>query len=162
LIAESALVTVPLPAPFLATESKNWAAGAKVAPTVTADVPRAKTHDPDPLHGPVQPENTEAFEDGAAVKVTVEPLAIALVFVHVPDVVPDADTEQLIPPVPVIVPAPVLPVPEIVTVTALKFAVTDCADVIDTEHVPVPLHAPPQPANADPVGALGVNTTSVP
>src|ERR1051326_5392805 len=161
-MAESALVTVPLPAPFLVTESRNCAAGAKVAPTVTADVPSVKTQDPVPVQGPVQPENTEAFEDGAAFNVTVEPLAIALVFVQVPEVVPAPDTEQLIPPVPVMVPAPVLPVPEIVTVTALKFAVTDCADVIDTEQVPVPLHAPPHPANADPVGAVGVSTTSVP
>jgi len=114
------------------------------------------------VQGPDQPEKIDALDDGAAVSVTVEPVAIAVVFVQVPLVLPVADTLQLIPPLPVTVPAPVLPVPEIVIVVALNVADTDCVEVIDTEHEPVPLQAPPQLLKADPVGALGVRTTSVP
>ena len=42
----------------------------------------------------------------------------------------------------------------------LKFAVTDLAAFIVTEHGPVPLQAPPHPANVDPTVALAVNVTS--
>jgi len=80
-------------------------------------------HAPVPEQGPLQPEKTEAFEAGAAFRVTVFPLLIALVLVQVPDVEPDVIV-QLMPPVPVTLPPPVPP-PVTVTVVALKMAPTD-------------------------------------
>ncbi len=162
LIPAGVLVTVPVPAPRPVIDSVEVGAGANTAFTVTGEVPSVNTQEPVPVHGPVQPENTDAFEDGAAVNVTVAPLAIAVEFVHVPDVVPVAETLQLIPPSPVTVPAPVLPVPDTVTVVAVNVALTDCAEDMGTEQLPVPLQAPPHAVNAEPVEALGVNTTSVP
>jgi hypothetical protein len=41
----------------------------------------------------------------------------------------------------------------------LNVAVTDRAAVIDTVQLPVPLHAPLQPANVDPLDAAAVNVT---
>lgn len=62
----------------------------------------------------------------------------------------------------VIVPPPVpLFVVVSANVCALNVAVTDFAAVIDTTHEPVPLHAPPQPANVDPAAAVGVSVTDV-
>ena len=58
------------------------------------------------------------------------------------------------------------PVPLFAAVSAkvwrLNVAVTDFADVIDTVHAPVAVHAPLQPANVEPAAAVGVNVTGVP
>jgi hypothetical protein len=56
-----------------------------------------------------------------------------------------------------------LPAPVTVTVVATKFAVTDCTEFMVTEQAPVPVHAPPQPANAVPAGsALTESETDLP
>lgn len=59
-----------------------------------------------------------------------------------------------------------VPVPFFVTVNAccvsVKFAFTAFIAVIETLHVPVPVHAPPQPVNVEPVVAAGVNVTIAP
>jgi hypothetical protein len=44
----------------------------------------------------------------------------------------------------------------------LNVAVTERAAVIDTVQVPVPLHAPLQPANVAPLAAVAVSVTDVP
>jgi len=87
---------------------------------------------------------------------------IADVFVHVPEVAP-AVTVQAIPPVPLTDPFPA-PTPETVTVVALNNAVTVRAAVMLTEQEPVPVQAPPQPANAVPAGrgVTGARLTEVP
>ena len=41
-------------------------------------------------------------------------------------------------------------------------AVTDCAALIVTWHVPVPVHAPLQPEKLDPTPAAAVSVTTVP
>ena len=61
-----------------------------------------------------------------------------------------------------------LPVPAFVTVSAyvapepLNVAVTERAAVIDTVQVAVPEHAPPHPANVEPLAAAAVSVTEVP
>src|SRR3954467_13589438 len=65
-----------------------------------------------------------------------------------------------------LVTAPV-PVPVRVTVsvrcgTAANVAVTVLAASIVPRQAPVPLHAPPQPVNAEPAAALAVSVTGVP
>ena len=154
------LVTEPVPAPLFETVSTNWGRGAKSAPTVTAELPITKLQTPVPEQAPVQPANCEVVVSGAAVSVTVAPELIVLEFVHVPDGVPDVIV-QLMPPVPVTVPLPV-PAPVTVTVVRLKVAVTASATVISTLHAPVPVQAPPQPANAEPAGAVAFKVTVVP
>ena len=54
--------------------------------------------------------------------------------------------------------AQVPPVPPL----ELKVAVTFRATVIDNTHDPVPVHAPLQPANVEPVAAAAVSVTDVP
>ncbi len=44
----------------------------------------------------------------------------------------------------------------------LKVAVTDRAEVIDTVHVAVPVQAPLQPANVEPLAGVAVSVTRVP
>src|ERR1051325_1827133 len=123
-------------------------------------MPMVKVHEPVLVQGPVQPANTEAFELGAAVNVTMLPVLIVVLLVHGPDVMPAVDV-QAMPPVPLTVPVPT-PEPLMVTVVALNVALTACAEFMVTEHAPVPLQAPPQPAKAVPAGAVGVNVTSLP
>jgi hypothetical protein len=53
--------------------------------------------------------------------------------------------------------AHIVPVPEV-----LNVAVTLRAAVIDTVQVVVPVHAPLQPANVEPVAAAAVSVTDVP
>ena len=60
-----------------------------------------------------------------------------------------------------------VPVPALVTVNAnvealLKVAVTARAAVIDSTQLPVPVHAPVQPENVEPVAAAAVSVTDVP
>ena len=59
-----------------------------------------------------------------------------------------------------------VPAPLIATVngncgTTLNVAVTLSGALITTEHGPVPEHAPPQPANAEPLVAVAVSVTAV-
>ena len=60
------------------------------------------------------------------------------------------------------------PVPAFVTVAAklltepLNVAVTLRAAVIDVTQAPVPVHAPLQPANVEPLAAAAVSVTDVP
>jgi hypothetical protein len=59
-----------------------------------------------------------------------------------------------------------LPVPPLLTVRlyviGAKLAVTDFAASIVTEHDPVPVQAPLQPENVDPLAAAAVKVTAVP
>lgn len=64
-----------------------------------------------------------------------------------------------------------VPVPERLTLSAyadappleaLNVAVTVCAPDIETAHVPVPEHAPPHPANTDPLSADWTRLTDMP
>src|SRR6187549_170637 len=60
-----------------------------------------------------------------------------------------------------------VPVPAFVTVSAkvdelLNVAVTARAAVMDVVQVPVPVHAPLQPANVEPLAATAVNVTDAP
>ena len=115
----------------------------------------ASTQLPVPVQAPLQPANFEPVA-AAAVSVTDAPLAkLAL------QVVP-----QLMPPVfDVTVPAPV---PFLATVSAklavvlLNVAVTLRACVIDTAQLAVPVHAPLQPANVEPLAAAALSVTLVP
>ena len=120
---------------------------ARAAVSDTAQVPV-------PVHAPLQPANVEPLA-AAAVSVTDVPLAKFAVHV-LPQLMPDGDD--------VTVP---VPVPAFVTLSAkvdelLNVAVTARAAVIDTVHVPVPLHAPLQPANVEPLAAVAVSVTEVP
>ncbi len=99
---------------------------------------------------------------GAALSVTVAPVLIGVVLMQGLGEVVAEVIVQLIPPVPVTVPLPVLPVAFTVTVVALKAAVTDWLPLIVTTHAPLPLQVPPQPAKAVPAGAFGVSVTELP
>jgi phage tail protein X len=107
---------------------------------------------PDPVQAPLQPANVEPVA-APAVRVTTVPL---LKFAeHVlGQLIPDG----------LLVTLPE-PVPANVTVsgkTGLKVAVTDSAALMTTEHAPVPVQAPLQPAKAEPVVALAVSVTVTP
>ena len=107
-----------------------------------------------PVHAPLQPAKVEP-EAAAAVSVTEVPLAKLAV--------------QLLPqlmPVGLDVTVPV-PVPARVTASEkldelLNVAVTARAAVIDTVQVLVPVHAPLQPANVEPLAAAAVSVTDAP
>ena len=107
-----------------------------------------------PVHAPLQPANVEPLA-AAAVSVTDVPLAKFALHV-VPQLMPVGDD--------VTVP---VPVPAFVTLNAnvealLKVAVTARAAVIDVVQVPVPVHAPLQPVNVEPLAATAVSVTEVP
>ena len=61
-----------------------------------------------------------------------------------------------------------LPVPTLLTVTArlkrcgVKLAVTDCAALIVTVQMPVPVHAPLQPPKVEPAAGVAVKVIGVP
>lgn len=61
-----------------------------------------------------------------------------------------------------------LPVPDLVTANAklvaelVNVAVTERAAVMDTAQVEVPVHAPLQPVNVDPLAGAAVSVTEVP
>jgi phage tail protein X len=110
---------------------------------------------PVPLQAPPQPANVEP-EPATSVSVTTVPLlkswlhvlgqVIPLgLLVIVPDPVPAKVTERA----------------KVVTVV-LNVAVTDLAALMVTLHDPVPLQAPPQPANVEPEPATCVRVTTVP
>lgn len=145
------LDTDPLPVPAVVTD--NWEVGLNVAVTVSAAF-TVTVQDAVPEHPwPLQPANTE-FAPAVAVSVTSVPLAKFAAHV----------VGQLIP-VGTLVTVP-LPVPAGVTVRGnvprVNVAVTVSAEFIVTEQVPVPLQAPLQPANADPLAGTAVSVTGVP
>ena len=136
----SPLVTVPVPEPVVLTVSVNC--GAKVAVAPTAEVPIVKLQVPVPEQpAPVQPANTDAEDDGVAVRV-IRVLVLKLAEQVAPQLIPAG--ELLTDPD---------PVPARVTFTGkaagMKVALTDWAEFIVNEHVPVPEQAPPQPANTE-------------
>jgi hypothetical protein len=110
---------------------------------------------PVPVQAPLQPANVEPVV-AAAVRVTDVPLA-KLALQVVPQFTP-VGAEVTVP----------APLPALVTVNAkvdvdvLKVAVTLRAAVIDTVQVPVPEHAPLQPANVEFAAAAAVSVTDVP
>ena len=153
------LVTLPPDGPVPVTDNAKVGNNAKFAVTVAVEVPTTKMHDPVPEQGPLHPTKDEVFVSGAAVSVTVSP-ACNDVLVQVPEVAP-AVLVQLTPPVPDTVPVPA-PLPATVSVVGLNVALTDCAAAMSTVQAPVPVHAPLQPAKADPAGAVGVRATDDP
>jgi hypothetical protein len=110
---------------------------------------------PVPLQAPLQPANVES-ESGAAVKLTTVPLGKLA-----EHVVPQEIPEGVLATVPV-------PVPLLATVRvkgpgfAVKFALTDFAASMVTLQGPVPVQAPPQPANVEPESGAAVKLTTVP
>src|ERR1044072_6090322 len=125
--------TVPLPVPFFGTVRVGTVAG-EVVVIVTGD-PAVNMHVPVPEHEPPdQPENVEPVA-GVAVSVTIVPL-VKFSEQSMPQVMP-AGIELTQP----------APVPVFVAVTAVvvfaNVAVTLCACVMLTMHVPVPGHDTP-------------------
>jgi hypothetical protein len=147
-------VTVPAPVPAFVTLSANVAAVVlKVAVTLRAAVIDV-VQVPVPVHAPLQPANVDPLA-AAAVSVTDVPLAKFALHV-VPQLTPAGDE--------VTVPAPV---PAFVTLNAnvdaaLNVAVTARAAVMDTVQAPVPVHAPLQPVNVEPLAAAAESVTDVP
>lgn len=124
----------------------------KVAVTAVAAL-TVTAHAPVPEQAPLQLAKTEPAA-GAAVRVTAVPWVTAS-----EHVVP-----QLMPAGLLLVTVPV-PVPFFVTVkvtgVAVKVAVTEVAAFIVTAHVPVPEHAPLQPAKVEPAVGAAVRVTAV-
>ena len=112
-------------------------------------------HAPVPLHAPLQPANVE-LASGVAAKLTTVPFAKLAEHVG-PQEIPAGELAT----VPV-------PVPLLATVRvkgpgfAVKFALTDFAASMVTLQAPVPLQAPLQPANVEPVSAVAVKFTTAP
>ena len=161
-IPGGALLIVSDPGPVAVTVSVNCGRGAKSAVTLTGAVPMVNVQEPVPEQAPLQPMNVEVVGSATAFSVTAVPVLIGLLLAQVPVRVPAVEVQLTPkPPVSVTVPLP-LPAPVTVTVVALKAALTDCAELIVTEQAPVPVQAPPQPANAVPAGAVGVSVTKAP
>lgn len=147
-------MTVPVPVPARVTASEKVPELLNVAVTARAAV-MDTVQVLVPVQAPLQPAKVEPLV-AAAVSVTDAPLAkLAL------QVLP-----QLIPPVfEVTVPAPE---PAFATVSAnvvvwlANVAVTERAAVIETVQVLVPVHAPLQPLNVEPLAAAADNVTDVP
>jgi hypothetical protein len=110
----------------------------------------------EPEQAPLQPPNTEP-DDGAAVNVTEAPLLNAKLH-NVPQLTP-AGVEVT---VPVPLPALVTVAVNVVVPEVLNVAVIARATVIETVHVLVPLQAPLQPANVEPLAAAAVSVTEAP
>lgn len=109
-----------------------------------------------PVQAPLQPANTEPAA-GAAVSVTDAPLLNAKLH-SVPQLIPAGDEVTL----PVPLPARVTVAVNVVVPDVLNVAVTARATVIETVHVLVPVQAPLQPANVEPLAAAAVSVTDAP
>jgi hypothetical protein len=110
-------------------------------------------HAPVPEQAPLQPAKLAPLP-AAAVSVTEVPLA-KLPLQVLPQLMPPVFDVTVPVPLPAFVTASVKLTPEL-----LNVAVTLRAAVIDTVHaVAVPLHAPPQPPNVDPLAAAAVSVT---
>jgi hypothetical protein len=152
-IPAGADVTLPVPAPAGVTVNTAVAIANDAVTAVFALSVRVQV--PVPLHPPPdQPENTEPAA-GAAVSVTLDPVAKSAAHVT-PHVMP-AGAEATLP----------LPAPLRRTVNVdgarLNVAVTVVFAFNTTAQVPVPLHPPPdQPANTEPEIGVAVSVTVEP
>jgi len=153
LMPAGALVIVPVPVPFLATESVTGPVRLNVAVTDVAAF-TVTAHVPVPEQAPPQPAKKEPAA-GVAVRVRTVPgvtdcehvapqLMPAGVLVTVPVPVPFLATESVTGPV------------------RLNIAVTDVAALTVTTHVPVPEQAPLQPAKKEPAAGVAVSVRAVP
>jgi hypothetical protein len=155
LIPVGLLVTVPDPVPADVTErAKVVTVVLNVAVTDLAAL-IVTLHDPAPLQAPLQPAKVEP-EPATSVRVTTVPL-LKFALQVLGQVIPVG----LLLTVPDPVPAKVTERAKVVTVV-LNVAVTDLAALMVTLQVPVPLHAPVQPAKVDPAVAFAVRVTTVP
>ena len=148
-------VTVPVPVPMRVTLSAKVVAVLNVAVTERAwviDTVQVLV----PEHAPPQPEKMAPLPV-AAVSVTDVPLA-KLALQVLPQLMP-AGADVTVPR-----PAPSFPTLSAkFVVELLNEAVTERAADIDTVHdVAVPLHAPLQPPNVDPLAAEALSVTEVP
>ena len=150
-IASGAEITRPPPVPLRATDSVKCVR-VKLATTLRASL-SVTLHASLPLQAPLQPVNTDSAA-GAAVKVSVLPRGTSALQV-LPQAIA-AGAEVIVP----------LPVPLRATPSdwwvRVKLATTLFASFIATLHVPVPLHAPLQPANTEPAAGLAASATVVP
>lgn len=110
---------------------------------------------PVPVHSPLQPANVEPLA-GAALSVTDVPFAKFAAHV-LPQLMPAGEDVTVPVPLPIFV-----TLSERVVAELLKVAVTERAAVIDTVQAPVPLQAPLQPPNVDPLAVAAVSVTDVP
>jgi hypothetical protein len=152
LIPAGLLVIVPEPVPACDTLSTGSVALALNVAVTAVLAERVKVHSEVPVHAPDHPANVEPVL-GAAVRVTVEPLA--------------NDAEQVPPqsiPAGLLVTVPE-PLPASVTVRigaatfTLNVAVTDVFAFSVNTHEAVPVQAPDHPANVDPAIAVAVRVT---
>jgi hypothetical protein len=151
-------VIVPDPVPARLTESTyadELPESVNVAVTDCAEFIDT-AHEPVPLHAPPQPVNVDPLA-ALAVRLTDDPVANDAEQV-LPQEMP-AGADETVP----------LPVPPVCTVSVCvgcvpnsKSAVTASDEFMVTVQLPVPLHAPPQPANTDPAAALAESVTAVP
>jgi hypothetical protein len=110
----------------------------------------------EPAHAPPQLANTEP-DAGAAVNVTEAPLLNAKLH-NVPQLMPAGEEVTVPAPLPARVTVAVnVGVPDV-----LNVAVTERAALIETAQVPVPVHAPLQPANVEPLAAAADSVTDAP
>jgi len=153
LIPAGLLLTVPVSFPGRVTVNVGGPFCVKVAETDT--LPFIVTmQPPEPLQAPPHSAKVELAE-GLGVKVTSVPV-VKVAVQTVPQLIPAG----------LLVTVP-LPLPLSVTVNVgnvvfVKVAETDVLAFIVTAHAPVPLHAPPQPANVELATGLAVNVTWVP
>jgi hypothetical protein len=111
---------------------------------------------PVPLQSPLHPANVEPL---AAVALSVTDVPFAKFVVHVlPQLIPAGEDVT----VPVPVPIFVMLSERVVVPDVLKVAVTERAAVIDTVQAAVPVQAPLQPPNVEPLAAAAVSVTDVP
>jgi hypothetical protein len=153
-------VTVPVPVPAFVTLSGNVVPPVELNVAVTlraCDIVTVHTSAV-PVHAPLQPANVEPLATAAVRFTWVAGVALAIFALQA--------VPQLMPPVfDVTVP---VPVPLRVTVSAnvvawlVNVAVTERACVIETVQVDVPVHAPLQPVNAEPLVAAAVSVTDAP
>ena len=147
-------VTVPAPVPAFVTLNAKVEAALKLAVTARAAVIET-VQAAVPVHAPLQPVNVEPLA-AAAERVTDVPLE-KLALHALPQLTPAGDEVTVPAPVPVFVTLSANVVAEL-----LNVAVTDRACVIDTVQAAVPVQAPLQPANVDPLAAAGVSVTEEP
>jgi len=148
-------LTVPEPVPATLAVSVTLCR-ANVAPTLRAWL-MLTVQDPAPVQAPLQPAKVEPAS-GIASRVTLAPL-VKLALQTPPQLMP-AGLEATIPvPVPFLV---TLSVEVLGGVAAANVAVTLWAAVIVTAQLPVPVQAPLQPVNVEPVAGVAVRVTFVP
>jgi hypothetical protein len=109
---------------------------------------RVNEHAPVPEQAPLHPVKIDPVA-GTSLQVTTVPVGYVLLTQLLPLRVPD--------------PVPALETVRVSVVAALlKVAVTLLSDARSKLHVPVPVQAPLQPANVDPVAGVSVQVMAVP